>query len=62
MLWTSWFSGVQIDVKGAKSDLHSGLYGGGVQNAIHALVELLASFRDKEGTILLKVFTTMCVR
>jgi len=44
-------SGVQIDVKGAKGDLHSGLYGGGVQNAIHALVELLASFRDKEGTI-----------
>ena len=44
-------AGVQIDVKGAKGDLHSGLYGGGVQNAIHALVELLASFRDKEGTI-----------
>ena len=44
-------AGVQIDVKGAKGDLHSGLYGGGVQNATHALVELLASFRDKEGTI-----------
>ncbi|MGM9920238.1 MAG: dipeptidase [Bhargavaea sp.] len=44
-------AGVQIDVKGAKGDLHSGLYGGGVQNAIHALVELLASFRDQEGTI-----------
>ena len=44
-------AGVQIDVKGARGDLHSGLYGGGVQNAIHALVELLASFRDKEGTI-----------
>ncbi|WP_213422155.1 dipeptidase [Bhargavaea massiliensis] len=44
-------AGVQIDVKGAKGDLHSGLYGGGVQNATHALVELLASFRGKEGTI-----------
>ncbi|SIT70284.1 dipeptidase [Edaphobacillus lindanitolerans] len=44
-------AGVQIDVKGAKGDLHSGLYGGGVRNAIDALVELLASFRDKEGTI-----------
>ncbi|MFC7365327.1 MULTISPECIES: dipeptidase [Bhargavaea] len=44
-------AGVQIDVEGAKGDLHSGLYGGGVQNAIHALVELLASFRDQEGTI-----------
>ncbi|MGB2994023.1 MAG: dipeptidase, partial [Paenisporosarcina sp.] len=44
-------AGVQIEVKGAKSDLHSGLYGGGVQNSIHALVEVLDSFRDAEGTI-----------
>lgn len=43
--------GVQIDVKGAKGDLHSGLYGGGVQNSIHALVSILESFRDEEGTI-----------
>ncbi len=43
--------GVQIDVQGAKGDLHSGLYGGGVQNPLHAIVELLASFRDQEGTI-----------
>ncbi|KZE38499.1 peptidase M20 [Bhargavaea cecembensis] len=49
-------AGVQIDVKGAKGDLHSGLYGGGVQNAIHALVELLASFRDEEGTISVEGF------
>ena len=44
-------AGVQIEVKGAKSDLHSGLYGGGVQNSIHALVEVLDSFRNAEGTI-----------
>lgn len=44
-------SGLQINVRGAKSDLHSGLYGGGVQNAIHALNEILASFRDEHGTI-----------
>ncbi|MCM3357869.1 MULTISPECIES: dipeptidase [unclassified Psychrobacillus] len=43
--------GVQIDVKGAKGDLHSGLYGGGVQNSIHALVSILESFRSAEGTI-----------
>jgi acetylornithine deacetylase/succinyl-diaminopimelate desuccinylase-like protein len=48
--------GVQVDVKGAKSDLHSGLYGGGVQNPLHAIVELLASFRDKEGTIAVEGF------
>lgn len=49
-------AGVQIQVKGAKSDLHSGLYGGGVQNAIHALVEVLDSFRDAEGTIQVEGF------
>lgn len=49
-------AGVQIDVKGPKGDLHSGLYGGGVQNPIHALVEILASFRDAEGTIAIDGF------
>ncbi|WP_153730299.1 dipeptidase [Sporosarcina obsidiansis] len=49
-------AGVQIDVKGPKGDLHSGLYGGGVQNPIHALVEILASFRDREGTIAIDGF------
>ncbi|MHA6258903.1 dipeptidase [Sporosarcina sp. CAU 1771] len=48
--------GLQIDVKGAKGDLHSGLYGGGVQNPLHALVEVLATFRDQEGTIAVEGF------
>jgi len=48
--------GIQIDVKGAKSDLHSGLYGGGVQNAAHALIELLASFHDQNGKVLVDGF------
>ena len=29
-------TGLQIDIQGANSDLHSGAYGGGVQNAAHA--------------------------
>lgn len=49
-------AGIQIDVRGAKSDLHSGLYGGGVQNAIHALAEILASFHDEHGTIQVEGF------
>ncbi|MEK3935892.1 dipeptidase [Sporosarcina sp. FSL W7-1349] len=44
-------AGVQIDVRGAKGDLHSGLYGGGIQNPIHALASIVASFHDQEGTI-----------
>jgi acetylornithine deacetylase/succinyl-diaminopimelate desuccinylase-like protein len=49
-------TGIQIDVRGAKGDLHSGLYGGGVQNAIHALADILASFHDEHGTIQVEGF------
>ncbi|MFF5994072.1 dipeptidase [Lysinibacillus sp. KU-BSD001] len=49
-------TGIQVDVRGAKGDLHSGLYGGGVQNAIHALADILASFRDEHGTIQVEGF------
>ncbi len=44
-------AGVQIDVKGPKGDLHSGLYGGGVQNPLHAIASIVASFRDEHGQI-----------
>ena len=49
-------AGIQIDVRGAKGDLHSGLYGGGVQNPIHAIAQILASFRDEHGTIQVEGF------
>ena len=48
--------GVQIDVKGPKSDLHSGLYGGMVQNPIHALVEIVNSFHNEKGQITVEGF------
>ncbi len=48
--------GVQIDVRGARSDLHSGMWGGAVQNPIHALAQLLASMRSPEGKILVAGF------
>ncbi|WP_313784201.1 dipeptidase [Paenibacillus larvae] len=41
----------EIEVRGANTDLHSGLYGGGVPNAIHALTELMASFHTPDGKI-----------
>jgi acetylornithine deacetylase/succinyl-diaminopimelate desuccinylase-like protein len=49
-------TGIQIDVHGAKSDLHSGMYGGAVPNPIHALTALLASLRSPEGAILVEGF------
>jgi len=48
--------GVQIDVQGAKTDLHSGEYGGAIQNPLHALVHLLASMRSADGKILVEGF------
>jgi acetylornithine deacetylase/succinyl-diaminopimelate desuccinylase-like protein len=47
---------LQVDVKSAKSDLHSGLYGGGVPNSIHALVEILASMHDANGRVTVEGF------
>ena len=47
---------LQIDVRGANTDLHSGSYGGAVQNPIHALVHILDSMRGTDGTILVEGF------
>ena len=47
---------LQIDVEGARSDLHSGIYGGAVQNPIHALVQLLATLRGPDGTVQVEGF------
>jgi len=47
---------LQVEVKGADQDLHSGSYGGMVQNPIHALTTILASMRDPGGRILVEGF------
>lgn len=49
-------AGIQIDITSAKGDLHSGLFGGAVPNAAHALVELVSSFHDIDGKILVEGF------
>lgn len=48
--------GVQIDVRAANRDLHSGLYGGIVMNPIHALTMILASMRSSDGVITVEGF------
>lgn len=47
---------LEIAVETAGMDLHSGLYGGAVPNAIHALVNLLGTLRDRDGRILVEGF------
>jgi acetylornithine deacetylase/succinyl-diaminopimelate desuccinylase-like protein len=42
---------LQIDVTGADLDLHSGQFGGTVQNPANALARILAALRHPDGTI-----------
>jgi acetylornithine deacetylase/succinyl-diaminopimelate desuccinylase-like protein len=41
----------QIDVYGARTDLHSGQHGGAVANPLHALAAILASLHDADGRV-----------
>jgi acetylornithine deacetylase/succinyl-diaminopimelate desuccinylase-like protein len=44
-------AGLQVNVQGPRSDLHSGHHGGSAPNPIHALVLLLGSMRGPDGRI-----------
>lgn len=41
----------EIIVTGPKHDLHSGLYGGAIQNPLHALAAILAALHDTDGRV-----------
>ena len=47
---------VQMTLKAAKSDLHSGLYGGSALNPINALTKILGDLQDANGHIQLPGF------
>lgn len=51
MLGLRGLAGLQVDVRGPATDLHSGIYGGAVANPIHALVHILDSMRSEDGRI-----------
>jgi acetylornithine deacetylase/succinyl-diaminopimelate desuccinylase-like protein len=46
----------EIILRGAQSDLHSGSFGGGVPNPLHAMAELLAGLHDASGRVTLPGF------
>ena len=46
----------EIEVKGAKNDLHSGMYGGAAPNPFISLAQMLAKLKDEEGRILIPGF------
>ncbi len=42
---------LEFSLKTANSDLHSGMFGGGVQNANHLLIQLLSTLHDGNGKV-----------
>jgi len=46
----------EIEVRGARTDLHSGMYGGAAPNPFVALAQILARLKDEHGHILIPGF------
>src|ERR1022692_539686 len=46
----------ELEVRGARTDLHSGMYGGAAPNPFVSLAQILAKLKDEEGHILIPGF------
>src|ERR1700687_975629 len=46
----------EIEVRGARTDLHSGMYGGAAPNPFVALAQVIAKLKDENGKILIPGF------
>ena len=49
-------TGLQIDLRTSSTDLHSGMYGATVPNALQALAKLAYSFHDADGRVAIEGF------
>ena len=47
---------LEVEVTGPNRDLHSGVYGGAVANPINVLCDMIASLKDKNGSITIPGF------
>jgi acetylornithine deacetylase/succinyl-diaminopimelate desuccinylase-like protein len=52
----------EIEARGAKTDLHSGMYGGAAPNAFVALAQVIAQLKDAEGHIMIPGFYSKVTR
>ena len=43
----------EVEVRGARTDLHSGMYGGAAPNPFFALAQIIARLKDEDGRILI---------
>jgi acetylornithine deacetylase/succinyl-diaminopimelate desuccinylase-like protein len=48
---------IEVNVRTAAKDLHSGRYGGALRNAVHELAALIASLHDAQGRIAVADYT-----
>ena len=48
---TKGMCGLQVDIKTGRTDLHSGLAGGVVRNALHVLSDMISSMHDPDGRV-----------
>ncbi len=46
----------EIEAYGAKTDLHSGMYGGAAPNPFFALIEMISKMKDSKGKVLIPGF------
>ena len=46
----------EIEARGARTDLHSGMYGGAAPNPFVALAQVIAKLKDEDGRILIPGF------
>ncbi|MDP9052248.1 MAG: dipeptidase [Acidobacteriota bacterium] len=46
----------EIEARGARTDLHSGMYGGAAPNPFMALAQIIAKLKDEDGKILIPGF------
>src|SRR5947209_2824307 len=46
----------EIETQGAKTDLHSGMYGGAAPNPFFALIQIISQLKDAKGKILIPGF------
>jgi len=46
----------ELEVRGARTDLHSGMYGGAAPNPFVALAQIIAKLKDEDGHILIPGF------
>lgn len=46
----------EIEARGARTDLHSGMYGGAAPNPFFALAQIISKLKDEEGRILIPGF------